>query len=269
MSIDRSRRITFEETAALYHEVRPEYPDQLAEDIIRVSSLAPDAQILEVGCGAGNATVSLAKRGYRLLGIELGENLAEYARRRCKDFPNAVIVQSAFENYELTPHSFDLVISADAFHWIQPEIGYPKLIQALKPTGCIALFWLIEPDLQTEWTRALDGIFHNYVPQDGGSRRDLTLEWIEKIIRGNLREYCSIEEATVKTYNWTQTYSADQFVKLLRTYSSLRDLDHETRAMLHADARAVIGQFGGYVEQPYRVALFFARVEPRTDLPSL
>lgn len=36
--------------------------------------------------------------------------------------------------------SFDLVISATAFHWISPEIGYPKAAQVLKDSGYIAIF---------------------------------------------------------------------------------------------------------------------------------
>jgi SAM-dependent methyltransferase len=262
MGIDRSRRVTFEETADLYHEVRPKYPDQLTGDIIRLSALPPEGHILEIGCGAGNATIAFAKRGYNLLGIELGERLAEYAHQRCRDFPNAVVVQSAFEDYKLTPHTFDLAISADAFHWIQPEIGYPKLIHALKPTGAIALFWHIDPDQQTGWSRALDEIFHKHLPQEGGARGDLKLEWVENIIRGNFREYCGIEDVTVRTYDWIETYTADKFIKLVRTHSSLRALDDETRAALHAEIRQTINDFGGAVENPFRAALFLARVKP-------
>src|SRR3972149_4909627 len=108
MGIDRSRRTAFEETADLFNEVRPEYPEELVEDILRLSGLAPDGQILEIGCGAGNATIAFARRGYELLGIELGEKLAGFACERCRDFPTVKIVQSAFEEYLLESHSFDL-----------------------------------------------------------------------------------------------------------------------------------------------------------------
>jgi cyclopropane fatty-acyl-phospholipid synthase-like methyltransferase len=132
MSIDRSRRTTFEEAAELYNEVRPGYPAQLVEDVIRLARLKPGEHVLEVGCGPGNATVLFAQRGYHLLGIELGPRLAEYARQACRAFPNTTIVQSAFEDYETRPRSFDLAFSADAFHWIIPETGYPKMMNALR-----------------------------------------------------------------------------------------------------------------------------------------
>ena len=72
MSIDRSKRITFEQEADLYDEVQSGYPDELIEDILRLSGIPSDGSILEIGCGPGNATVSFAKRGYQILAIELG-----------------------------------------------------------------------------------------------------------------------------------------------------------------------------------------------------
>jgi len=56
MSIDRSRRITFEEVADLYNETCSGYPEALVEDIIALSGIPAGGRILEVGCGPGNAT---------------------------------------------------------------------------------------------------------------------------------------------------------------------------------------------------------------------
>ncbi len=265
MSIDRSRRTTFEEMADLYNESRPEYPAALAEDVIRLSGLEPGASILEVGCGAGNLTIAFARKGYYLLGVELGARLAEYARLRCQDHPNAIIVQSAFEDYELPPHSFDLAISADAFHWIQPEIGYPKLLYALKETGSIALVWQIAVDPQTEWSLLIDEIFRKRAPEYESPFHSHTLEWLVNIIGVNFRTYCRIEAVTVKTYDWLESFTADRYIKLLRTSSILRDMDKELRQSLHSDIRNVLLDFGDRVEIPYRVALFHAKAREQTE----
>jgi len=259
MSIDRTRRITFEEVADLYNETRPSYPNELVEDVISLSALKPDARLLEVGCGPGNATVLFAKRGYHLLGIELGERLAQYARQRCQSFHNTTIVQSAFEDYEIPQHSFDLAFSADAFHWIPPEIGYPKLINSLKETGSIALFWHIALDPQTDWSKAIDEIFQKRAPQFDNPQKSFTLEWLVGVIKQNFREYCGIENVTVRSYNWSETVSADTFIKLLRTYSSHRDMSDELRGQLYTEIQNVINDFGGSVEKPMLTALFHAK----------
>ncbi len=260
MSIDRSRRTSFEAIADLYNEARPSYPAVLVDEIIRLSALPPDGHILEIGCGAGNATLPFASRGYSLVGVELGARLAAYARQRCRAFPNALIVQAAFEDYPLPPHSFDLAISAEAFHWIEPEIGYPKLLHALKPTGALALFWHIVVDPQTAWSRAVDDAFRRCAPQVEPPHRSFSLAWLEEIIRGNLRRYCGLHDVTVRTFEWSEMLDAARFIALLRTYSSLRDLDAATRSALHADVRAVIEHCGGSIEKPYQVALFHAQV---------
>lgn len=261
MSIDRSRRTTFEEAADLFNESRPEYPAALVEEVIRLSDLEPGDSILEVGCGAGNLTIGFARRGYPLLGVELGVKLAGYARLRCQAYSNVIIVQSAFEDYNLPPHSFDLAISADAFHWIQPEIGYPKLINALKETGSIALVWQITVDPQTEWSRLIDETFRTRAPEYESPFHSYSLEWLANIIKVNLHTYCGIEAVTVKTFDWLESFNADRYIKLLQTSSILYDMDKEHRQSLHADIRRILIDYGDRVEIPYRVALFHARVQ--------
>ena len=216
---------------------------------------------MEIGCGAGNATISFAKRGYQLLGIELGERLAEYARQRCREYPNTAIVQSAFEEYDLPPRHFDLAISADAFHWIRPEVGYPKVMAALKESGSIAFFWHVTVDPQTDWSRAIDEIFRQRAPQYDRPNQPMEVEWLREIIKGNFREHCGIEDVTVKTYDWFETLSADKYIKLLRTYSALRAMDEKLRESLNADIRSVIETSGGSVKHPYQVVLFHAKVQ--------
>jgi SAM-dependent methyltransferase len=260
MGIDRTRRITFDEVADLFNETRPSYPGELVNDVIQLSALESNGHILEVGCGPGNATILFAQKGYNLLGIELGEKLAQYARQRCQAFPNTTIVQSAFEEYEIHPHSFDLAISADAFHWISPEVGYPKLVNSLKEAGSIALFWHIEIDPQTDWSAAIDELFHKIAPQFDNPQKSITLEWLTSIIKQNFREHCDIEDVMVRSYTWSETITADKFVKRLRTYSSHRDMSEELRTNLYTEIQNIINDFGGSVEKPIQTALFHARV---------
>lgn len=135
MGIDRTKRITFEESAELYTQER--YPDELIADIISLSGIPPEGKILEIGCG-GNATISFAQRGYELLAIELGERLATIAAENCCAFPKVQILNMAFEEWVEETAVFDLVIAADALHWIPPEISYPKAARVLKAGGCAA-----------------------------------------------------------------------------------------------------------------------------------
>lgn len=63
----------------------------------------------------------------------------------------------------------------------------------------------------------------------------------------------------VRTYNWTATYSAQQYLKLLNTYSMYRMLEAEVREPLLAAVYHLVQAFGGSVEIPYRVVLYVAQ----------
>lgn len=98
--------------------------------------------MLEVGCGTGQATLPLARRGYGMLCVELGENLAALARDNAARYPRAQVVTGDFEKFPVPQGVVDLLLSATAFHWLDPAVAYPKAAaQALKPGGAIALFW--------------------------------------------------------------------------------------------------------------------------------
>ena len=117
MADQRNRlRTTFDQAASLYDEVRPGYPDQLFDDIVSLSGIPAAGRILEIGCGTGQATVPFARRGYRILCVELGENMAAVARRNLEGYPNADVRAGAFEEASLQERVFDLAISATAFH---------------------------------------------------------------------------------------------------------------------------------------------------------
>ena len=142
MAEERDRlRTTFDEAASLYDEVRPGYPEDLFDDIVSLSGIPAGGRILEIGCGTGQATVPLARRGYRIQCIELGENMAAVARRNLERYPNAEVRTGAFEESFLQEGAFDLAVSATAFHWLDPAVAYPKAARALRDGGSLALFW--------------------------------------------------------------------------------------------------------------------------------
>jgi SAM-dependent methyltransferase len=260
MSIDRSGRTWFEEVAELYDQVRPGYPEELIEDVLALSGIPAHGRILEIGCGPGNATVPLARRGYRIVGIELGERLAALAMKNCRPYPAVEIRHVAFEEWELEEKAFDLVLSADAFHWIPAQVGYPKAARALKDSGSAAFFWNVPVDPKTDWSRAIDQIYRQRAPQVENPDKSFTSEWLVGVIEGNFAASGCFGEVTVRQYRRSETYTREQYLKLLSTFSVHRGLDEGTRDKLFADIREVIERFGGSVRKPNLAVLFHSRV---------
>jgi hypothetical protein len=56
MSSDGDRntaRQSFDRVAHLYQKVRPDYPDELFDHLVKVTDMRPDNHLLEVGCATG------------------------------------------------------------------------------------------------------------------------------------------------------------------------------------------------------------------------
>ena len=84
-------RQTFDQAADSYDRVRPEYPDELFDDLVALTGVTPGDHLLEVGCATGKATRPLARRGFRITCVELGAGLAAAARVNLAGFPVEVI----------------------------------------------------------------------------------------------------------------------------------------------------------------------------------
>ena len=139
-SADRDQlKRTFDRDAELYDQARPGYPEQIFDDLLAFACLGPEAIVLEVGCGTGQASQALAQRAYRLVCLELGNQLATVARRKLAPFPRVEVVTSAFESWDPRELVFDMVFAASSWHWLNPEVRYEKAARLLKPSGALAI----------------------------------------------------------------------------------------------------------------------------------
>ena len=137
-SLRHSRRTLFDSVAELYEESRPGYPSGIVEFVVATAGLGAGSTVLEVGCGTGQLTKSLAGLGLDLTAIDIGPSMIDCARRRLGG--SAVSFQAtSFEEFTAVAGSFDLIVSATAFHWVDPEIRFPKAARLLRPAGWLAL----------------------------------------------------------------------------------------------------------------------------------
>ncbi|MXX50847.1 MAG: methyltransferase domain-containing protein, partial [Chloroflexi bacterium] len=101
-----SRRALYDQAAARYDRARPAYPEALFDDIQAFARLDENARVLEVGCGSGQATLSLARRGWQIDCIELSERLAALARGKLASYSNARIINGDYDELQL-PAAYD------------------------------------------------------------------------------------------------------------------------------------------------------------------
>ncbi len=266
MTEERNRlRTTFDRVASLYDEARPGYPGALFDDVVSLSGLPPGGRILEIGCGTGQATVPFARRGYRILCVELGENLAAVARRKLAAYPRVEVRTGAFEDWPAEEGAFDLVISATAFHWIDPKIAYPKTARALGSEGAIALFWNehVQSDKSEGVFEAVQEIYRREAPEILDDDEDYGGPPHPDEVpdrTGEIEESGLFGGVIVRKYRWDETYDAESYVRVLNTYSSHRDLDSTARERLFRGiAELIDAEFGGRIIKAYLTVLYVAR----------
>ena len=135
----RERGKLFNEVPELYERARPSYPDELFADLAAATGVDAHAAVLEIGCGTGQATRSLAQFGGVVTAIEPGAAMAEMARQRLARFENVVIETADFEAWAPCDRRFDLIAAASSWHWIDPRIGWRRAHDLLRPGGWLAL----------------------------------------------------------------------------------------------------------------------------------
>jgi SAM-dependent methyltransferase len=253
-------RETFNEDAERYDRARPGYPVQMFDDLAG-AGVSAGAKVLEIGCGTGQATVSLAERGYRIVAIELGAEMAAVARRNLAGFDSVEVVTAAFEEWPLPREPFDVVFSATAFHWIDPAVRVSKSADALRLGGLLATVGTHHIAGGT-WAEAFFvEIQKCYERFDPSTPPGLRLEGARDIPEDD-RELTSsgrFGPATFRRYEWELPYSTADYLDVLLTYSGMRALsDAQRESLLSCIAGLIDGRHGGRVVKRYMTELRLA-----------
>jgi SAM-dependent methyltransferase len=111
----------------------------LFADLVAIAGMADNGSVLEVGCGTGQATRSLARLGCSVTAVEPGVGMAALARQRLADVGNVNVDRSTFEEWDDRGRRFDVLVAASAWHWVDPSVGWQRAHEVLNPGGWMAL----------------------------------------------------------------------------------------------------------------------------------
>ena len=260
-------RATFDAVAANYQGARPEYPDALYETLISLTGVTPEGSALcEVGCASGKATLPLARRGFAISCVELGAALAAEARRNLAGFERVRVDQGDFESWEPGQRTgtgagpggvesgavgesagtvrydgfagFDLLFAATAWHWIEPAVKYRKAWSLLRPGGHLA-FWEathVIPDggdpffeqIQDVYDEIGSGMPDGWVSPTPASLPDS---------RAEIEASGLFDDVVVRRFDWEIRYDAEEYIRLLDTFSSNLAMAPWQRDRLYGEIR--------------------------------
>lgn len=173
---------------------------QIPEDELRVLGEVAGRDVLELGCGAAQWSIALARRGARPVGLDLSERQLEHARRLMAEagltFP---LLHASAEEVPLPDASFDIVFADHgAMVFADPRLTVPEAARLLRGGGLLA-FSMHTPIAEIAWPpdedepveRLANDYFGLHVVDVGGSEHvefQLTYgDWIRLFVANELK----------------------------------------------------------------------------------
>jgi SAM-dependent methyltransferase len=262
---DRATLATiFDRIPRSYDRFRPGYPLEAIETLLALGAVPPGGDVLEIGPGTGKLTVPLAERGYRITAIEPGARMADLLARRVRRWPSVRIVRSTFEDAPVEPGSFDLVVAATAFHWVDPGLRYGLAAGALRPGGALALIrndHVAAPEYEA-YSRGVRAIYERHAPE---LLEEHALPHTGEVpgFRDEMTESGLFDPVEQRQFTWDQAYTAATGVGMLGTHSEHRALPRRRRSALLRSIRTFVEtDLGGAYVVRYVTTVCVGRLRP-------
>lgn len=222
------QRDTFNSVAAEYAAVRPAYPKELFDDLAGVVGGAGE-KVLEIGCGSGQATQGLLDYGWEVVAVDPGDELVALAKARVAGKITFHVMR--FEAFNPQPASFRLVASAQAWHWVDPTVSFPKAAAALAPGGWLAIFGHVPMPPPRSMRERLEPIYREFAPDLW--RPPPQVGYLpDGPLPGLVEESGLFGPVTHRGYAWSERVSAEGYVRQLRTRSDYNLIERDRRDRL-------------------------------------
>jgi SAM-dependent methyltransferase len=260
------RKTWYSPAAEAYNQVRPRYPQALIDQVVEIAQISADSRFLEIGCGPGVATPPFAALGCSIHCLEPNPDFTRLAQQNCHPYPNVTIQNCSFEEWQLEPEAFDVVLAASSFHWVSPEVGYPKVSAALRPGGSFILLWNKELVPSYEVYQQLSPVYEQHAPslvrpyEDSTMQAAILDELGEMAIESGYFEALRTANLEVKV-----AYSIDQYLLLLNTYSPHLKLESNPKQLLFEGLRQVLEQNGDTVQLSHVSAFHITQPKQLTN----
>ena len=104
--------------------------------------IEPQERILDVACGTGEFERLLLDKNptQKIMGIDISEKMLSVAREKCRAYSNVEFHKASVHSLPFASHSFDVVVSANAFHYFdEPQVALTEMKRVLKPNGRIVI----------------------------------------------------------------------------------------------------------------------------------
>ena len=210
---------TIDRAADIYDAVRPDYPDELFDDLVRATSVvpgdSPSGSWLRDGQGD---PLPMVHRGFRITCIEPGAHLATIACRKLSGSA-AEVAEGHVEDWRpRAGDGFELVYAATAWKWADPARPLPQGVRGSMSTrsprvlGCHARLPRAWRSLLRRDPKVYDEIGEGPPPGAAWPRPG---ELPDR--RAEVEESGLFDIVHVRQFDWERVYTPGEYIGLLNT----------------------------------------------------
>jgi SAM-dependent methyltransferase len=185
------KRIDFGKTASDYGRFRAGYPAELYRRLEAFDIGMADQRVLDLATGTGFLSREFARRGCRVVGIDLSVPLMLEARRLDHEAQlTSGYVRGRVEQLPFCEKAFDLVTAGQAWHWFERSRAAAEAYRVLGPRGALLIAhfdWVGLPGNVVEATEALI-VKHNPEWKLGGGTPGIYPHWPRDVALAGFRE---------------------------------------------------------------------------------
>jgi SAM-dependent methyltransferase len=121
----------------------------------------PEAQVLDLGCGAGHVSFAVAPQVRSVTACDLSPEMLDVVARAAasRGFDNVLTKQAAAERLPFADAEFDAVLSRySAHHWRDFDAGLREAARVLRPGGIVAIVDTVSPGsaLLDTWLQTIE-----------------------------------------------------------------------------------------------------------------
>ncbi|KAI9888138.1 MAG: hypothetical protein M1823_000073 [Watsoniomyces obsoletus] len=183
-------------SASAYAAQRPTYPSSLYDQILSYHR-GPRSLCLDLGCGHGLVTRSLAPKFERIIGIDPSRVMLDEARSLTDSstFPNVEYHESNAESLPfIEDHSVDLVVAGQAAHWFNQPLFFAELRRVMKPSSGTLAFWSYKEHVFVDYPIASQINYHYVIEPGTGLLGDYWSQPGHDMVQDHLRAITPPEE---------------------------------------------------------------------------
>ncbi len=164
--------------ASIYDLRWRNYLDRSLSFLLDFAEIPPSASILDLACGTGELTRLILKTNPQqdITGVDISPAMLAIANNKLEAYSQARLSLASATELPFAQQSFNLVICANAFHYLEsPELTLAEIKRVLKPEGTIIIL---------DWCRdyfilKIGDRFFNFI--DPAYRKCYTKEELERL----------------------------------------------------------------------------------------